>query len=176
MRSTLQTLAILTALITVSGCGSKAAPDTAANPAPAAGESPPDVGAGDAAAPAPGGSPFGGAGEDLRTRAEERLPAGISAAAAKLYLEKHPETLVLDVRDPREWDDDLGHIEGSRLIPLAELPQRGGEIREWLGKPVIVVCRVGARSDMAASMLRRAGYTNVANLEGGLEAWRRAGY
>ena len=169
MRITLQTLAA-TALLTVSltGCATKSANET---PAAGAVESQP------ASEPATGGgaSAFGGVGEDVRARAEARLPAAIDPRAAKEFLAKHPETLLLDVREESEWNDDVGHLDGSKLIPLGQLAERAGEIREWVGKPIIVVCRVGARSDMAAGMLRKAGYQNVANLAGGLEAWRRDG-
>lgn len=172
MRITLQTLAAMTVLMgALSGCGSKPASET-----PAAGtvESQPAP-ATEATAEGGGGSAFGGAGEDVKERAAEKLPSAISPAAAKEFLAGHPETLLLDVREEAEWNDDVGHLDGSKLIPLGQLAERAGEIKDWLGKPIIVVCRVGARSDMAAQMLRKAGYRNVANLDGGLEAWRRAG-
>lgn len=169
MRITLQTLvaaAVLSAA--VAGCASKST-----NEAPAAGavESQP------AAEPATdgGASAFGGVGDDVRARAESKLPAAIDVRAAREFLAKHPETLLLDVREESEWNDDVGHLDGAKLIPLGQLAERAGEIREWVGKPIIVVCRVGARSDMAAGMLRKAGYQNVANLAGGMEAWRREG-
>lgn len=169
MRITLQTLATVAVLaVALGGCASKSSTGT---PAAGAVESEP------ASEPAAGGgaSAFGGAGEDVRARAEARLPTAIDPRAAKEFLAKHPETLLLDVREESEWNDDVGHLDGARLIPLGQLAERAGEIRDWVGKPIIVVCRVGARSDMAAGMLRKAGYHNVANLAGGMEAWRREG-
>ncbi len=168
MRITLQTLAAgAAALLLLAGCGGKSE-----TPAPAAATPEPA-----AEAPAGGGGPmFGGAGQDVKRMAEERLPNAIAPDKAKEYLAKHPETLVLDVRGPEEWNDALGHLDGSRQIPLAELPQRAGEIRDWVGKPILIVSRVGDQGEMAADMLRKAGYNNVANLDGGLEAWRKAGY
>ena len=49
-----------------------------------------------------------------------------------------------------EWNDDLGHIEGARQIPVTDLPNRIGELSAWTQKPVVVVCRVGVRSALAA--------------------------
>ncbi len=102
-------------------------------------------------------------------------PSGMAAPEAQRLLTEHPEALVLDVRNPDEWDDDLGHIEGARLIPLPELPARMTKIEGWREKPVLVVCRVGVRSAEAAEILAGAGFQSVANLEGGMSAWRKAG-
>lgn len=99
----------------------------------------------------------------------------LSASAAKAFLAQHPEALLLDVRNPDEWNDDLGHIEGARQIPLPELPNRLAEIAEFKNKPVVAICRVGGRSQGAAELLTRSGFTDVANLEGGMSAWRAAG-
>jgi len=95
---------------------------------------------------------------------------------ARELLAAHPEALLLDVRNPGEWNDDLGHIEGARLIPLPELAGRMEEIAAWKDRPVVVVCRSGGRSSRAASMLAAAGFRQAMNLDGGMSAWRRAGF
>ena len=97
----------------------------------------------------------------------------LQAGEARDYLSAHAEALVLDVRETAEWDDDLGHIEGARPIPLGELAARMGEIEAWKDKPVVVVCRVGTRSRTACQMLTAAGFQQVMNLEGGMVAWRQ---
>lgn len=103
--------------------------------------------------------------------------AGVmSASEAKAFLAAHPEALVLDVREPSEWTDDLGHIDVAKQIPLGELESRVGELAAYKDKPVIAVCRVGMRSARAASYLASQGFTQVSNLNGGMDAWRRAGY
>lgn len=99
----------------------------------------------------------------------------LAVAETKRMLAEHPDALILDVRQPEEWNDDVGHIEGARLIPLPELNHRITEIAAWRDKPVIVVCRVGVRSAEAANLLVASGFHEVYNLEGGMEAWRRAG-
>jgi len=103
------------------------------------------------------------------------VPVGhLQAVEARDFLATHPEALVLDVRDPDEWNDDLGHIDGARQIPLAALPSRLDEVAAWRDRPVVVVCRVGARSQRAAELLAAAGYRQVMNLEGGMAAWRQS--
>lgn len=91
------------------------------------------------------------------------------------YVAGHPEALMLDVRDSSEWNDDMGHIAGSKSIPLKALGGRIGEIGAWKDKPIIVISRVGDRGGAAVVALREAGFKQVTGLEGGLEAWRRAG-
>ena len=54
----------------------------------------------------------------------EATPKTFAAAEAHAYLGEHPEALVLDLREPAEWDDDLGHIVGARQIPLGSLAGR----------------------------------------------------
>src|SRR5262249_28185755 len=78
---------------------------------------------------------------------------------------------VLDVRRPSEWESF--HLKGATFIPLAQLPARLGELdreAEW-----VVVCASGYRSSMAASVLERAGFKHIANIEGGMDAYLRMG-
>jgi rhodanese-related sulfurtransferase len=102
-------------------------------------------------------------------------PGALPAGEAKAFIAAHPGVLVLDVRNPDEWNDDLGHIDGARQVPLPELEARLGELAEYREKPVVAVCRSGGRSAQAAEMLVKAGFKQVWNLEGGMQAWRQAG-
>jgi sulfur dioxygenase len=77
---------------------------------------------------------------------------------------------VLDVREPDEFDGALGHIVGARLIPLGALVERVGQLSQE--KPLVVVCRSGARSAQATVLLRNKGFTRLANLAGGMLRWR----
>lgn len=79
--------------------------------------------------------------------------------------------VVLDVRQPQEWAE--GHIEGARHITGAELPRRVSEVPK--DRPVAVVCGSGYRSSVASSLLAHHGHTRVANVMGGMSAWKRAG-
>jgi len=78
---------------------------------------------------------------------------------------------LVDVREPAEFDDELGHLPGARLIPLGELPRRLAEIPAG---PVVAVCRSGGRSARAATELIKAGRTDVRSLAGGMLAWNAA--
>jgi glyoxylase-like metal-dependent hydrolase (beta-lactamase superfamily II) len=78
---------------------------------------------------------------------------------------------VLDVREPGELA--AGVIENSIRIPLGELARRTNELdRERL---LVVHCKGGYRSSIATSLLRRAGFRDIANLTGGFDAWKTAG-
>ncbi len=81
-------------------------------------------------------------------------------------------TLVLDVREAPEFA--TGHLPKARHIPMQELSKRIDEIGKYKDKPVIVTCRTGARAGSASRFLRRAGFTAVYQLKGGLAAWQQA--
>ncbi len=80
--------------------------------------------------------------------------------------------VILDVREPEEYRDELGHILGSRLIPLGELPSRISEVPSGA---IVTVCRSGKRSARAAAALMSAGRTDVHSMSGGMLAWNEAG-
>jgi rhodanese-related sulfurtransferase len=79
---------------------------------------------------------------------------------------------ILDVREPYEWE--AGHIEEAIHVPLANVLT--GQAQEFLdpSRPVLVVCRSGNRSELAAVMLQAGGF-DAHNLEGGTERWAAAG-
>ena len=87
------------------------------------------------------------------------------------WLEEHAASVqIVDVRGADEFAGPLGHIRGALLMPLPELALRAGELdRE---RPVVTVCRSGARSAQATLVLRKAGLEKVANLAGGMLRWR----
>lgn len=78
---------------------------------------------------------------------------------------------VLDVREDDEWA--AGHMPGAVHIPMSGLLARVAEVPK--DRDVVVVCKVGARSAQVTAYLRQQGWSNVANLEGGVAAWVRAG-
>jgi rhodanese-related sulfurtransferase len=78
------------------------------------------------------------------------------------------EALLLDVREPYEWD--LGHAPGAVHVPMGDL--RRDTVED--GTPVVVVCRSGNRSGVAAEALAGVGY-RAWNLVGGMQAWAAAG-
>jgi hydroxyacylglutathione hydrolase len=82
-------------------------------------------------------------------------------------LERPERPVVIDVRNAGELT--AGAIFHARHIPLAQLPRRLGDIPP--GRPVVVYCAGGYRSSVAASLLRREGWTDVSDLVGGFAAW-----
>jgi sulfur-carrier protein adenylyltransferase/sulfurtransferase len=81
--------------------------------------------------------------------------------------EKSDELILIDVREPHEWE--IAHIDGARLIPLGQLPDR---IPELDGHAEIVTyCHKGSRSMKALEILRGAGHSRVRSLAGGIDAW-----
>lgn len=78
---------------------------------------------------------------------------------------------VLDVREPGERAS--GAIENSLFIPLGKLSSRTAELDR--NKLLVVHCKGGYRSSIATSILRRAGFRDIANLTGGFDAWKAAG-
>ena len=86
-------------------------------------------------------------------------------------LEEHLQDVqILDVREPDEFTGPLGHIAGAALIPLGQLAGRVGELRR--DRPIVTVCRAGSRSAQAVTILLQNGFTDVANLTGGMLRWR----
>jgi len=84
----------------------------------------------------------------------------------KLKFGKHP--LIIDVRQPDEFHQ--GHIAGAKLIPLGELRKRMKELPH--GREIVCVCASGNRSNSAAKLLAKEGFT-VFDMMGGMHAWRR---
>jgi len=104
----------------------------------------------------------------LATRADlvarlERVTAGTLAER----LESPEPPLVLDVRTEREWNER--RIGDSANIPLSRLSRRIDELPR--DRPIVVHCASGYRSAIAASLLLRDGFAEVADLVGGLAAW-----
>src|SRR5207244_52199 len=86
-------------------------------------------------------------------------------------LNKRAPTLqVIDVRSPGEWK--RGHVPGARHVFLPELRKRIGELDR--AKPTAVYCGSGYRASIATSILRPEGFTNLWNVPGSWEAWKKA--
>jgi adenylyltransferase/sulfurtransferase len=81
--------------------------------------------------------------------------------------QKGPELVLIDVREPHEWE--IAHIEGARLIPLGQLPERLGELDGH--SEIVTHCHHGVRSMKALQLLKGAGFSRVRSLAGGIDAW-----
>ena len=90
-----------------------------------------------------------------------------------VMLMNHEDALILDVRENSEFAD--GHIGKAKHIPLGSVGKRLNELEKFKERPIVVVCRSGNRSSSACRTLRKAGFPNVSNLNGGMIAWDQAG-
>lgn len=80
---------------------------------------------------------------------------------------------LIDVREPSEFSDQLGHIPGSELVPLPTMPHVAPS---WdRENTYLIICRSGGRSANAAMWMANQGFTSVFNLSGGMIAWNQAG-
>jgi rhodanese-related sulfurtransferase len=95
------------------------------------------------------------------------IPQLSPGAARNLLLEQGDKAVLLDVREP--WEYVQVHIEGSRHIPMGQIPERLGELDPKAR--YVVICHHGSRSQQVASFLASKGYGQVANLAGGIDAW-----
>jgi len=86
--------------------------------------------------------------------------------------EERPDLVVIDVREPFEWDE--GHIEGALHVPMSEALARKELVPA--DRPKAVVCAGGLRSSTVISALSRAGLSNWFNVIGGMTAWQKGGY
>ncbi len=96
-------------------------------------------------------------------RTDLTTPTGVHERLAKIQL--------VDCREPYEWN--AGRVEGAVHIPLNTI-MAGATGDLTPDKPVVLVCRSGNRSELAALMLQARGF-EAYNLEGGMEAWERQG-
>jgi sulfur dioxygenase len=96
-----------------------------------------------------------------------------ASEVARLLNSPNPPIFV-DVREGDEFNGELGHIRGSRLIPLRELSQRASNLDQFKSREVVTICRAGIRSTTAAAILTGLGFEHVFNLKGGMLDWNDA--
>lgn len=92
----------------------------------------------------------------------------ITVQELKQKLDNKEEFVFIDVREPHEYAE---YNIGAKLVPLGEIPNQIDEFEDHKSDEIVVHCRSGARSAAAQEFFRKAGYTNVRNLTGGVLAW-----
>lgn len=97
----------------------------------------------------------------------ERAYKSITVSELKSRLDAGTRPVLLDVREP--WEYEAARIEGSTLVPMREMETRFGELDP--SAETIVICHHGTRSAFITQLLDRAGFDNVLNLEGGVDAY-----
>jgi hydroxyacylglutathione hydrolase len=98
--------------------------------------------------------------------------ARLTVQELKTRLDRHDNLIVLDVRSEEERGES--HIDGAIHIYVGHLEERLNEIP--VDQPTAVICSVGNRASLGASILLRAGRREVYNLLGGMMAWQKADY
>lgn len=113
--------------------------------------------------------------------ARKNIPE-ITVAQAREELDQGQASLLLDVREPAEWEK--GHIPGALLAPRGLLewyadpitPYAKPELTTKRDARIIVACASGGRSMLAAQTLKSMGYTNIVNMAGGFNEWSKQGF
>ena len=90
----------------------------------------------------------------------------------KARIDRGEELTILDDRGQDEWDE--GHIVGAQHIYVGRLSEKALDIPK--DKPVAVVCNVGHRAGLGASILFQKGFREVYSVLGSMMAWKAAGY
>jgi len=83
------------------------------------------------------------------------------------------KAVIVDVREDDEWN--AGHIAGAVHIPLNQLEARLPELQSYKDTSIITQCQSGKRSLKALELLKSAGFSKVASMDGGIVAWRKDG-
>ena len=89
------------------------------------------------------------------------------------HLINREDAVVIDVRDANEFAN--GHVLGAKNLPPARMETAAGDLVKKKDRPVIVYCDGTDRAGKALAVLKKQGFTRVANLSGGLKAWQDAG-
>ncbi len=92
----------------------------------------------------------------------------ITAKQAKEIMDQNKEVIILDVRTEEEYNS--GHIKGAILIPEPEITAKAGELLTDKEATLLVYCRSGRRSALAASALQELGYSTIYDF-GGILDW-----
>lgn len=106
--------------------------------------------------------------------AESGLPVAalpnVTAPELARRLAAEPDLVVLDVREPVEWEK--GHVPGARHIPMRQVAERLAELPR--DRRIALICRSGPRSSTVGSMLLAHGLTDLLNTWGGMTEWTQA--
>jgi len=103
----------------------------------------------------------------MNNQAKIDMQENITANELKALMEKAADLVLIDVREPYELS--MGCIQGATNIPMGQVPHHTDQIPR--DKSVIIYCHSGMRSYNVQQYLKQNGYTNISNLEGGIEAW-----
>ncbi len=110
----------------------------------------------------------------IKTELDNQVNKGrlLSATMAIRLMNNNDDALIIDIRSASEYKN--GHIKGAINTPLSGFSASLGGHTKFKNKPVLVYCNSGRTATSALKMLKKAGFENINNLEGGIAAWREA--
>ncbi len=91
----------------------------------------------------------------------------------KEVLSSQGKVQLIDVRRPDEYTGELGHVPGASLMTLDQLPGKIESLSK--DKPIVFICRSGARSAQASAFALDNGFNQVYNMKGGMLLWNEYG-
>lgn len=97
------------------------------------------------------------------------LPVEIDVKSVKSMLDGGDDFLLIDCRQPEEYQ--TAKINGAKLIPMGEIPDRLPELDDFKEKRIVVHCHLGGRSLRVTEWLRSNGFAQTQNMTGGITAW-----
>lgn len=103
-----------------------------------------------------------------KEKMQEALYVSITVEEAKAIMDREADCIILDVREPDEYE--AGHIPGAILIPYTQVEEQANEALPDKDQRILVYCRSGRRSKIAAQVLGKLGYTNIKEF-GGILDW-----
>ena len=109
--------------------------------------------------------------EEKRAMKPQAVPLEVSVSEVhqRMGAGDGGKPLLIDVRE--EWEWDIGHLEGAKLIPMGQLPAAAAELPK--GGDIVLYCHSGNRSRSAAAWLRSEGFDKAQSMAGGVKAWSR---
>ena len=96
----------------------------------------------------------------------------LSPSMATRLMNNNSDTLILDIRAAADFKK--GHIKGAKNIPLSDFAASVDKLAVDKDKPVLIYCNSGNTVTRAIKLLKKAGFVQVNNLEGGIAAWKEA--
>ncbi len=110
----------------------------------------------------------------IKTELDNQVNKGrlLSATMATRLMNNNEDALIIDVRSVSEYKN--GHIKGAKNTPLSEFSASLDGYVKFKDKPILVYCNSGRTAISALRQLKKAGFENINNLEGGIIAWREA--
>jgi rhodanese-related sulfurtransferase len=96
----------------------------------------------------------------------------LTPTSAIRLINNHDDALIIDIRPAADYKK--GHIKGAKNVQLSDFASSIQSFADYKDKPVLIYCNSGNTTKRAARLLKKAGYQNINDLEGGILAWKEA--